>query len=91
MKCKLWFLSLFAKKEKTEEELFEVALEKLSHFSSYMNLQFTRMGYQMAIMDYNECRDELLSIRFKMKDKCQKENLENLITRLNVMNKRGFR
>lgn len=91
MKCKLWFLSLFAKKEKTEEELFEVALEKLSHFASYMNLQFTRMGYHMAIMDYNECRDELVSIRFKMKDKCQKENLENLITRLNVMNKRGFR
>lgn len=91
MKCKHWFLSLFAKKEKTEEELFEIALRKLSHFSSYMNLQFTLMGYQIAILDYRECRDELLSIRSKMNDKCQKKNLENLITRLNVMNKRGFR
>jgi len=91
MKCKHWFLSLFAKKEKTEEELFEIALRKLSHFSSYMNLQFTLMGYQIAILDYRECRDELLSIRSKMNNKCQKENLENLITRLNVMNKRGFR
>lgn len=91
MKCKHWFLSLFAKKEKTEEELFEIALRKLSHFSSYMNLQFTLMGYQIAILDYRECRDELLSIRSKMNDKCQKRNLENLITRLNVMNKRGFR
>lgn len=91
MKCKHWFLSLFAKKEKTEEELFEIALRKLSHFSSYMNLQFTLMGYQIAILDYRECRDELLSIRSNMNDKCQKKNLENLITRLNVMNKRGFR
>lgn len=91
MKCKYWFLSLFAKKEKTEEELFEIALRKLSHFSSYMNLQFTLMGYQIAILDYRECRDELLSIRYKMNDKCQKKNLENLIARLNVMNKRGFR
>lgn len=91
MKCKHWFLSLFAKKEKTEEELFEIALRKLSHFSSYMNLQFTPMGYQIAILDYRECRDELLSIRSKMNDKCQKKNLENLIARLNVMNKRGFR
>lgn len=91
MKCKHWFLSLFAKKEKTKEELFEIALRKLSHFSSYMNLQFTLMGYQIAILDYRECRDELLSIRSKMNDKCQKKNLENLITRLNVMNKRGFR
>ncbi|EPP7233912.1 hypothetical protein ACTOJ1_000828 [Shigella flexneri] len=91
MKCKHWFLSLFAKKEKTEEELFEIALRKLSHFSSYMNLQFTLMGYQIAILDYRECRDELLSIRSKMNDKCQKKNLENLIARLNVMNKRGFR
>ena len=91
MKCKHWFLSLFAKKEKTEEELFEIALRKLSHFSSYMNLQFTLMGYQIAILGYRECRDELLSIRSKMNDKCQKKNLENLITRLNVMNKRGFR
>lgn len=49
------------------------------------------MGYQIAILDYRECRDELLSIRSKMNDKCQKKNLENLITRLNVMNKRGFR
>lgn len=81
----------FAKKEKTEEELFEIALRKLSYFSSYMNLQFTLMGYQIAILDYRECRDELLSIRSKMNDKCQKKNLENLITRLNVMNKRGFR
>lgn len=91
MKFKHWFLSLFAKKEKTEEELFEIALRKLSHFSSYMNLQFTLMGYQIAILDYRECRDELLSIRSKMNNKCQKKNLENLITRLNVMNKRGFR
>lgn len=91
MKCNHWFLSLFAKKEKTEEELFEIALRKLSHFSSYMNLQFTLMGYQIAILDYRECRDELLSIRSKMNDKCQKKNLENLIARLNVMNKRGFR
>ena len=91
MKCKHWFLSLFAKKEKTEEELFEIALRKLSHFSSYMNLQFTLMGYQIAILDYRECRDELLSLRSKMNDKCQKKNLENLIARLNVMNKRGFR
>ena len=91
MKCKHWFLSLFAKKEKTEEELFEIALRKLSHFSSYMNLQFTLMGYKIAILDYRECRDELLSIRSKMNDKCQKKNLENLIARLNVMNKRGFR
>lgn len=91
MKCKHWFLSLFAKKEKTEEELFEIALRKLSHFSSYMNLQFTLMGYQIAILDYRECRDELLSIRSKMNDKCQKKKLENLIARLNVMNKRGFR
>lgn len=73
MKCKHWFLSLFAKKEKTEEELFEIALRKLSHFSSYMNLQFTLMGYQIAILDYRECRDELLSIRSKMNDKCQKK------------------
>lgn len=91
MKCKHLFLSLFAKKEKTEEELFEIALRKLSHFSSYMNLQFTLMGYQIAILDYRECRDELLSIRSKINDKCQKKNLENLIARLNVMNKRGFR
>lgn len=56
-----------------------------------MNLQFTLMGYQIAILDYRECRDELLSIRSKMNDKCQKKNLENLIARLNVMNKRGFR
>ena len=91
MKCKHWSLSLFAKKEKTEEELFEIALGKLCHFSSYMNLQFTLMGYQIAILDYRECRDELLSIRSKMNDKCQKKNLENLIARLNVMNKRGFR
>jgi len=90
MKKGFMLFSFLKKKEKSEEELFEIALKKLCYFASYMHLQFTRMGYEMAVMDYRECQDELINIKLEMKKKSKRESLEKLIERLNLMNKRGF-
>lgn len=90
MKKGFMLFSFLKKKEKSEEELFEIAFKKLCYFASYMHLQFTRMGYQMAVMDYRECQKELMIIKFEMKKKSKRESLEKLIERLNLMNKRGF-
>lgn len=81
--------SFFTKEEKSEDVLFEIAFKKLSYFRQYMHLQHTRLGYFMALSDYEECENELFHVKV-LNNGEKRDRLTKLINRLNLMNQRGF-
>lgn len=74
--------------EPTEEKLEEKAKKLLLNFCSYMHLQHTRLGYDTAVCDYYQAREQFIQI-VDLPEGQKKERLQKLIQKLKLMNRRG--
>lgn len=73
--------------EPTEEKLEEKAKKLLLHFYFHMRYQHTRLGFNTAVLDYQEARLSFVHI-MTLPEGQKKEPLQKLIKKLKRMNRR---